>query len=128
MIRFSMIYFLVGMIIGAALLMLKAYPMYPALWVALPIHIEVMIFGWIIQFTLGTGYWILPRFIVGNPRGSRILAYSMIGCLNLGIALIIVDTFLHSDIFLGFLGRTLEAVSVILFISLHWDRIATHRN
>jgi len=39
----------------------------------LPIHIEVLIFGWIIQFTLGTAYWILPRFLQAPQRDPQCL-------------------------------------------------------
>lgn len=36
---------------------------------ALALHIDVMLFGWMTQFTLGTAYWILPKHAAGPERG-----------------------------------------------------------
>lgn len=127
MIRLSLIYLLAGMVMGALMLIHKAYGLHPAVWALLPIHIEVVIFGWIIQLTLGTGYWILPRFLEGPPRGDRRLAYVMVAALNLGIILVCSNSLLSSGAPLDLVGRALELAAVGLFVSLHWNRIVTYR-
>lgn len=128
MIRCSFIYLVVAMVLGAIMLIHKAWPLHPAVWQLLPLHIETAIFGWIIQFTLGTGYWMLPRFLKGPQRGSPRLAYLMIIALNIGILLTLSDSLFQSGMPLMIFGRSLELLAVILFISLHWNRIVTYRH
>lgn len=127
MIRASFVYLTLGFILGALLLVHKAYPLHPAIWVLMPIHIELMIFGWIIQLTLGTAYWILPRYLEGQPRGNIKLSAVMVCMLNAGIVLNVFSflNFLPQNATLA--GRLLELGAVILFILLHWNRVASYR-
>jgi cbb3-type cytochrome oxidase subunit 1 len=127
MIRLSLVYLMVGITLGALMFIHKAYPVHQAIWMLLPIHIEITIFGWIIQLTLGTAYWILPRFLEGPSRGDSNLAYLMIGSLNLGIIFVIADVLLSFPLPFDLLGRIFELVAVVLFVSLHWNRIVTYR-
>ncbi|NGP88756.1 cbb3-type cytochrome c oxidase subunit I [Fodinibius halophilus] len=127
MIRISLLYLLVGMVSGAIMLVNKAYVIHPSVWALLPIHIEVVIFGWVIQLTLGTAYWMLPRFLEQPQRGNPQLAIGMVVALNLGILVIIADILLSVSWGLGLLGRILELSAVVLFVILHWDRIVSYR-
>lgn len=106
----------------------KAQPVHPAVWQLLPLHIEMAIFGWIIQFTLGTAYWMLPRFLKGPQRGPRWLAFAMIVALNLGILLTLADRQLAIELPLMLSGRILELLAVIIFVNLHWHRIVSYRH
>lgn len=128
MIRCSFVYLLLGIGMGALMLIHKAYPLHPALWQLLPLHIEFTIFGWIIQFTLGTAYWMLPRFLKNPQRGSRKAAYLMVIILNAGILLTLSDDLFPTDLPVQLTGRSLELLAVIIFVGLHWNRIVTHRN
>lgn len=128
MIRLSLIYLLLGIGMGAAMLIHIAYPLHPAIWQLLPVHIEVTIFGWIIQFTLGTAYWMLPRFLTSPQRGPRWAANALIIILNVGILLTLLDDISDTEMPVQLLGRCLELLAVIIFISLHWRRIVTYRN
>jgi len=128
MIRFSYAFLFLGICLGAAMLIHKAYPLHHTLWRLLPIHIEMLIFGWIIQFTLGTAYWILPRFLKAPQRGPTVPAYLMVVSLNSGILLTITGHIIGTGVPVQLVGRSLELVAVILFISLHWGRIITYRS
>lgn len=128
MIRNSFVYLFLGIGMGALMLIHKAYPLHPALWQLLPLHIEITIFGWIIQFTLGTAYWMLPRFLESPQRGKKLPAAVMIIFLNLGILFVVIDSVTQATLPLSLIGRTFELTSVILFISLHWNRIVTYRS
>jgi hypothetical protein len=108
------------------LLINKGLNLEPAIWAFLPVHIELMIFGWIIQFTLGVAYWILPRFLEGEARGNSILAYAMVLVFNLGIWLIILTELTAISDNFRLIARSLELVGVLLFASLHWKRIVTY--
>jgi hypothetical protein len=128
MIRFSLLYLLTGFTIGSAMLACKAYPAFAAVWMLLPVHIEMLIFGFIIQFTMGTAYWILPRYLKGPSRGNTVWTKGMVGAFNAGI-LINVLTSLSVVVQWGtVLGRSLEVIAVILFINLHWNRAASYRS
>lgn len=127
MIRASLIYLLIGFTLGAALLASKAYPSYSAVWLLLPIHIEVMIFGWIIQLTMGTAYWILPRFLKGESRGDPLLSKLMVVALNAGIILNVLSYLEVSPYLDPVWGRCLEVVAVVLFVNLHWNRAVSYR-
>lgn len=127
LIRLSLIYLLAGIITGALMLIHKAYPLHPAVWMLLPIHIEIVLFGWIIQFTMGTGYWMLPRYLAGPPRGREFLAWAMTGAFNLGIMVVLASRVGALPDLAAIAGRTLEILAVVLFIALHWNRIVTYR-
>ena len=126
MIKASMLYMLVGFTIGAFILVSKVYPEFSVVWSLLSVHIEVSIFGWIIQLTMGTAYWILPRYLKTKSRGNPKLAMLMVGMLNAGI-LINVASYLDF-IFLSasIVGRLLEVGAVVLFIGLHWNRAVSY--
>lgn len=126
LIKSSLIYLVIGAFLGALLLINKALNVEPAIWAWLPVHIELMIFGWIIQFTLGVAYWILPRFLEGEARGNSSLAYLMVCAINLGIWMMVVAELTQISDSLRLVARGLELLAVLLFISLHWKRIVTY--
>ncbi len=126
MIKASLIYMLVGFSIGALILVSKAYPAFAGMWSLLSIHIEISIFGWIIQLTMGTAYWILPRYLVRPSRGNLMLALVMVALLNLGI---LINVASYLDVIgssATIVGRLFEIGAVIIFIGLHWNRAVTY--
>lgn len=125
MIKLSLVYLMLGLTIGTLLLINKAWLIHPLLWFLLPVHIELMLFGWIVQFTLGVAYWILPRFLETKGRGNKYLAQLMALSWNVGIWLIIVSYYLPIEN-LGLAGRMLEVLAVIFFVLLHWKRVVTY--
>ena len=125
MIKLSLIYLALGVTIGALMLINKAWLISPILWFVIPIHIEFLIFGWIIQFTLGVAYWILPRFLESKGRGNKILAWFMVLFLNAGILLVAFSGYGLGRSF-ALTGRIFETLAVVLFISLHWKRVVTY--
>lgn len=124
MIRCSLCYFFLGTLLGAFMLLNKVVSINLEVWKILPIHIEMMIFGWIIQFTVGTGYWMLPRLVIGKPRGNETFAYLIPLVLNLGIIIIISSYLIFQSYELRIVGRGLEALIVPIFITLHWKRVS----
>jgi hypothetical protein len=92
MVRTSMLYFLAGFILGAA--MLSGYmPAAPALLPMLGIvHAHVFFVGWLLQFALGIAYWLLPRRRgPDRPNGySERWAFTAYVLLNLGLLMRVV--------------------------------------
>ena len=60
--RASMLYLAAGFTFGALMLANKAIPFLPWLWRLRPIHVEILLVGWIAQFAMGVAFWMLPRF------------------------------------------------------------------
>lgn len=125
MLRLSLGYLLAAMILGAIMLVHKAWPLHPSTWALLPVHIEFALFGWIIQFTMGTAHWILPRYLKGKPRGSRAGSFLMLAMLNAGILLVAAGSF-WSIAAAPPGGRLLELAAVGIFVALHWKRVVSY--
>lgn len=122
----SLFYFFAGTAMGALMLMHKAGFGNDAIWALFPVHIEFMMFGWIIQFTLGVAFWILPRFLGENPRGKAGYGAFMVFLINAGIMLVVAA---QTDVIaaqFALAGRLAETAAVLLFIRLHWGRIVSY--
>lgn len=128
MIRLSLIYLIIAVFIGGTLLIHKVVPLHPAFWSLLPVHYEFAIWGWIVQFVMGTAYWIFPRFLEGPARGNETATWVMAVCLNTGILLLIISIFIESGPDLRLIARFLIGLSVLLFGLLAWGRVITYRN
>lgn len=127
MLRISLVYLLAAFVIGGVLLTHKGVGLASAAWSLLPVHIEIALFGWLIQFVMGTAYWMLPRFLTRPKRGDERLGWLMILLLNAGIWLYI-STQVRIFPAPGFLvGRLLELSAVAIFVTLHWNRIVPYR-
>lgn len=85
-IRSALLYLLVGFSLGALLLAGKGLTLSPGLWRWLPVHIELLLVGWLVQLVMGVAYWIFPRFgMTPQARGREGFAWLALGLLNLGI-------------------------------------------
>jgi len=128
MIRTSLLYFGLGLLFGALMLIQKAFPLNPVLWMLLPMHIEIMLFGWLIQLVLGVAYWIFPRFVEGKARGNETEIWITFVLFNLGIVVDVISALVGFDGFGTLLGRLLQIIAVGFFIHLHWARVTTYRH
>ena len=128
MIRLSMIYLLIAVTIGGVLLIHKATPLHPGVWALLPVHFDLAIWGWMVQFVMGTAYWMFPRHLTGEGRGAASRVWMMIILFNAGILLLAGGHLLSSLDYLLLAARFTILISIILFISLMWNRIVTYRN
>jgi len=127
MIKLSFLYLIVGFVIGTMLIISKAYGVWGFAWQLLPVHIEIMLTGWIIQLTLGTAYWIFPRFLEGSPCGNALYVKIVAGLLNGGIMLICLHHIVEISEYDTVIGRLLEVMAVAVFIGLHWKRVVSFR-
>ncbi len=84
-IRLALLYFLFGISAGALLLIHKAFPLHPALWALLPLHMEFLLYGWVVQLVFAVAYWIFPRFLNEPKRGNPILAGAALVLLNAAV-------------------------------------------
>jgi hypothetical protein len=132
MLRTSLIWLLVGFIVGAAMLTDSALPGQWRLWLA-PTHAHMLFVGWFLQFVVGVAYWLLPR--KRSPEqplgyGERTAAIA-VAALNLGLLLRILGepaerTGLTSDVTTALLAVSalLQVAAVLVFTTQLWPRVA----
>ena len=125
MIRLSLVYLIIAVLFGGIIFIQKVINIHPAIWSLLPIHYEVAIWGWLVQFLMGTAYWMFPKYILGTRRGSESLAWAMVILFNCGLILLVISTF---AINIAIVARGLIFISICQFVILVWQRVVTYRN
>lgn len=121
-VRLSLLYLLLGFTLGALMLSNKGVPFAPWLWRLLPAHIDILLFGFVIQLAIGMAYWILPRHR-GGSRGSTGAFLVAVGMLNMGIWTITFVGLLNLPGQWLAVGRILEGIAAGLFAFQAWRRI-----
>ena len=71
MIRTALAYLATGFLVGALLLIHRAVPLENWLHRLVPLHIEYLLLGCLVQLALGVAFWVLPRFRSGAERGQE---------------------------------------------------------
>jgi len=97
-------------------------------WVASlrPVHIHLLVVGWLTQLIIGVGYWMFPKFSRERPRGSQTLAWITFALLNAGL---ILRTVAEPRAFAPDLGWMLALSAVLqviagwLFVFNTWPRV-----
>ncbi len=124
-IRAAFMYLLLGFTVGALLLAHKGMPLHPALWSWLPAHIEFLLFGWVVQVTMGMAFWILPRYWQKPRRPKEGYAQIAFVLLNLGIWLVVAGTTFRAGKWFLPVGRAVEMVALAFFALHAWRRIVS---
>ena len=134
MVRASLIHMGIGFLFGALILHHKGIPIYPWTWRLLNPHIELMVFGWTMQFVMGMAFWVLPRFSGEHRYGRVRLGWGSFGLLNSGILLTATGAWLGYDL-LSLTGRLCTICAVLSFVIAIWPRVkplggyaATHQS
>ncbi len=126
-VRLSLLYLLAGFSLGAVMLANKGVPFAPWAWNLLPAHIDMLLFGFVIQLAMGIGYWILPRYrgATGSSgsRGNETMLWIALALLNLGIWLVAFIGWLSLPGAWLIAGRLLEGAAAGLFAIQVWRRI-----
>ena len=128
-IKIGMLYFVVGLMMGALLLAQPVMGWSPRLQVLRPVYLHFLFIGWVTQIIMGVGYWMFPKLSKEKPRGQEWLGWIVLVSLNVGMVLRAIG---EPAILLapeaGF-GWTLAVASVLLlvagwgFILNTWGRI-----
>ena len=89
MIRTALLHLGIGFLLGGLLLVNKGVPFEGAIWRLLPIHVEMLLFGWMLQLAMGVAFWIAPRFSQAPRYGRVALAKAAFILLNAGVGLVV---------------------------------------
>jgi hypothetical protein len=120
-VRCSLLYLLAGVTLGAVLLIDKALAgPAPAVWRWRAAHVELLLFGFVVQLVMGVALWIFPRFGAHRSRWAQPAARLAFATLNGGILLAAAGAVFGGqtgdDVLLA-AGRTLEIGAAVAFAS-----------
>lgn len=129
MVRASLIQMGFGFLFGALVLHHKGVPIYAWIWKLLNPHIEIMIFGWTMQFAMGVSFYALPRFApyepkpyLGNRYGAEYLGWGAWVLLNLGVGLACLSHWYQAPYVLLY-SRLGIFTGLLLYIVMMWPRV-----
>lgn len=122
-VRASFIYLLIGFAAGAALSLQRGMPFQQAIWKLWSVHVEFLVFGWMVQLAMGVAFWILPRFFAGPPRGNERPMWAAFYLLNLGVCFCGLAPAAGLPLFLSLAGRSCELLSAVCFAVHAWPRV-----
>lgn len=120
--RAAFVWLIAGFAAGALLLAAKGlgWALPWSHW--LPVHTELLLVGWMLQFTMGVAYWMLPKHARGPERGPDGPIRTAFLLLNAGVLLAAAGQSHHAGA-LATAGRALELLAVAAFVSNAWPRV-----
>jgi hypothetical protein len=86
-IKIGLLYFAVGLMMGAAVLAQPVMGWSPNLHLLRPVYLHFLFIGWVTQLIMGVGYWMFPKQSKEKPRGSEWLGWTVLVLLNVGLVL-----------------------------------------
>ena len=115
-IRTALIELGLGFLLGALMLATKGSTLWHSTSRLLPLHVELLLPGWLANLAIGVAYWMLPKHAAGAERGATLPIALAWVALNGGIVLagsgVAVVT-----------GRSAEFCAVVLFTINAWPRV-----
>ncbi len=125
LVRVALAHLLAGAALGAWMLAAKAGGPPSPVW-AFPVHVEVLLYGWLLQLVLGVAHWILPRPAGEGRARDTFLLWTAAVALNAGVWLIVAAAVLGGPLELP--GRGLELTAAVLAASHLAPRLRTYRS
>lgn len=122
-VRTALLYLGFGFFIGAVMLTQKGVPFDPLVLRMLPLHVEVVLFGWTLQLAMGIAFWILPRFSREPRYGNLRLGWLAYVLLNIGVLSAGIGAWLNVSPGVIFAGRLAEVTAVVCFALHAWPRV-----
>lgn len=122
-VRSSLVCLALGFTLGALMLAAKGTRDTGLIPRLLPVHIELLLVGWMLQLAMGVALWILPRFgVQGIARGvaSAWIAFAL---LNVGVVLAATGPVLPYAPGVTFAGRAAEVAAAAAFVASVWARV-----
>ncbi|MGE5072392.1 MAG: hypothetical protein ACM3MF_03115 [Anaerolineae bacterium] len=124
-VRACLVYLLIGFTLGALMLAQLGVFFGPPMLIFLPIHMEFLLVGWLVQLAMGVAFWIFPRFGLGLPhsRGNEALIWASFWLLNTGLCVFVLEVWFPGMLLVG---RIAEVSAVVIYGLGTWRRIKPH--
>jgi uncharacterized membrane-anchored protein len=125
LIRSALLCLAVGFTLGGLILAAKGGAIDPQVWGWLPVHMTLLLNGWLVQLSLGVAYWILPRVNL-RERGRRTWAWAGFAIFQVGLLLTLMaaaSLWIPEAASLIAPSLILQTVGVVLFAIHAWPRI-----
>lgn len=123
MVRTALICLVLGFTAGGGMLVGKGVGSFGPLAAVIPVHVELVVLGWMVQLAMGVALWILPRFGArGFARGTA-WSWAAWALLNAGIVLVIASAWNGAPVGFRFAGRLLELGAAGAFGGAVWSRV-----
>lgn len=122
-VRSALLYLGAGFLIGALMLTQKGVPLVPALLRLLPLHVEIVLFGWTLQLGMGIAFWILPRFSREPRYGNQTFGWLAFILINVGVLSAGLGQWLSAPPPVLLAGRVAELLAAIFFVLHAWPRV-----
>jgi hypothetical protein len=148
-IRTAMVYFVLALLVGVALMAQNVTELPPAVGALSPVYFHLFMVGWVTQLIFGIGYWLFPTYTkekpsgqrsqaVGTrvrqtgdlpPRGSERLAIATYVLLNLGLVLRAISEPINTVTpqalwgWLLALSAIMQWLAGMAFVANSWQRI-----
>ena len=123
MIRAALIHMGIGFLFGSLILHHKGIPIFEWTWRLLNPHVEVVIFGWVMQLVMGVAFFALPRFPKRERRyGAEKLGWVGLYLLNGGVVLASFAYWSGNTAFV-IIGRSLTSLGLVAYVLLIWPRV-----
>jgi cbb3-type cytochrome oxidase subunit 1 len=123
LIRAALIHFGIGFTIGALILYNKGIPAFPWIWRLLPVHVEMLIFGWMAQLAMGVSFFALPRFPDTEKRYGKVwLGWISFALLNTAI-IVMAFAYWQPSAGLAFASRMMLITSAITYVLMIFPRV-----
>lgn len=120
-IRAALLYLTVGFMVGAVMLSAPSLHLPPGVMRFRPLHVELLLGGWMVQLAFGVAYWILPRRR-GAGRGNEWLAWGSLLLLNLGVLTVGLGMSFGVPTEVLVAGRGTELLAALAFAAHAWPR------
>lgn len=121
--RAALLHLGLGFTLGGLMLWNKGALIDARLWLLLPAHIEVVLFGWTLQLAMGVALWILPRFTREPRYGNIRLGWLAFGLLNAGVICVALSQWLGDTATFVVVGRLMELLAGVAFGGAIWPRV-----
>jgi hypothetical protein len=122
-IRAALLHLGIGFTLGALLLANKGIPFAGWIWRLLGLHIEFLIFGWMVQLAMGVAFFALPRHTDYSRRyGDVRLGWLSFILLNSGVWLTALARWFGTNDF-AFGGRIILLLAAAAFAILIKPRV-----
>ena len=119
LIRLALLHLVAAGLLGAWLLMAKG-AVVPPVAGGVVAHAAMALIGWLVQMTVGVGYWILPKYAAGPERGPAWAPWATLGLLNGGIVLAALGAWIPGG---TGPGLALAGLGLVVFVATAGPRV-----